>query len=45
LTSGSKHPIYKKVDDIFCKLHKSDKTAVFIDAVEEAVKKRMREKS
>jgi antitoxin PrlF len=37
-------PISKKVDDIFCKLHKSGKTSVSIDAMEEAVKKRLREK-
>lgn len=37
-------PISKKVDDIFGKLHKSGKPSVSIDAMEEAVKKRMRKK-
>ena len=36
-------PVSKKVDDIFCKLHKSGKASVSINAMEEAVKKRMRE--
>jgi len=37
-------PISKKVDDIFGKLHKSGKPSVSIDAMEEAVKKRMTKK-
>lgn len=37
-------PISKKVDDIFCKLHKSDRKAVSIEAMDEAIRNRMKDK-
>ena len=37
-------PISKKVDDIFCKLHKPDRKAVSIEAIDDAIRNRMKEK-
>ena len=37
-------PISKKVDDIFCKLHKPGKKAVSLKAMEDAIKNRMRDR-
>ncbi len=37
-------PISKKVDDIFCKLHKSSRKAVSIEAMNNAVRNRMKDK-
>ncbi|SLM28465.1 Transcriptional regulator, AbrB family [Desulfamplus magnetovallimortis] len=37
-------PISKKVDDIFCKLHKSDQKTVSIDVMNDAIKNRMENK-
>lgn len=37
-------PVSKKVDDIFCKLHRPDMKAVSVEAMKDAVKNRMRDK-
>ncbi|MDA3896624.1 MAG: AbrB/MazE/SpoVT family DNA-binding domain-containing protein [Desulfobacteraceae bacterium] len=37
-------PVSKKVDEIFCKLHKPGKKAVSIEAMEDAVRNRMKDK-
>jgi AbrB family looped-hinge helix DNA binding protein len=37
-------PISKKVDDIFCKLYKPDRKSVSVDAMDDAIKKRMKNK-
>lgn len=37
-------PISKKVDEIFCKLHRSGRKAVTLDAMDDAVGKRMKDK-
>jgi len=37
-------PISKKVDDIFCKLHKPGQTAVSLEAIDNAIRKRMKDK-
>ena len=37
-------PVSKKVDDIFCKLHKAGKKAVSIEDMNDAVRNRMRDK-
>ena len=37
-------PISKKVDEIFCKLHRSGKKAVTLEAMDDAVGKRMKDK-
>lgn len=37
-------PVSKKVDDIFCKLHKPGRKAVSLDAMDDAIKNRMRDK-
>ncbi|NOQ46261.1 MAG: AbrB/MazE/SpoVT family DNA-binding domain-containing protein [Desulfobulbaceae bacterium] len=37
-------PISKKVDDIFCKLHKPDRKAVTIEAMDDAIRNRMKAK-
>ncbi len=37
-------PISKKVDDIFGKLHMPEKKSVSVDAMKNAIKKRMQEK-
>jgi len=36
-------PISKKVDDIFCKLHKPGRKAVSIEAIDEAIRNRMKD--
>jgi len=37
-------PVSKKVDDIFCKLHKSGRKAVSLETIDDAIKNRMRDK-
>lgn len=37
-------PVSKKVDDIFCKLHKPGRKAVSLDAMDDAIRTRMRDK-
>ena len=37
-------PISKKVDDIFCKLHKPGRKAVGIETMNNAIKNRMKDK-
>jgi len=37
-------PVSKKVDEIFCKLHKPDRKAVSLEAMEDAIRNRMRDK-
>ncbi len=37
-------PLSKKVDDIFCKLHKPDRKAISQEAINEAIKNRMKDK-
>jgi len=37
-------PISKKVDDIFCKLHKPNRKAVSIEAIDNAIRNRMKDK-
>ena len=37
-------PISKKVDDIFGKLHKPDRKAIPLEAIDDAIKKRMKRK-
>ena len=37
-------PISKKVDDIFCKLHKPGRKAVSLEAMDDAIRNRMRDK-
>jgi AbrB family looped-hinge helix DNA binding protein len=37
-------PISKKVDEIFCKLHRPDRRAVTLEAMDDAVGKRMKDK-
>ena len=37
-------PISKKVDDIFCKLHKPGQTAVSLETIDNAIRKRMKDK-
>lgn len=37
-------PVSKKVDDVFCKLHRPGKKAVTLEAMGDAVRKRMKEK-
>ncbi len=36
-------PISKKVDDIFCKLHKSNRKAVSVEGMNNAIKNRMKD--
>jgi antitoxin PrlF len=36
--------ISKKVDDIFCKLHKPGRKAVSLEAMDDAIRNRMRDK-
>lgn len=36
-------PISKKVDDIFCKLHNPNRKPVSIEAMDEAIKNRMKD--
>ncbi|MBU1054126.1 MAG: AbrB/MazE/SpoVT family DNA-binding domain-containing protein [Proteobacteria bacterium] len=37
-------PVSKKVDDIFCKLHKPGRKAISIDTMNDVIKDRMRDK-
>mgnify|MGYP006417386049 FL=1 len=37
-------PVSKKVDDIFCKLQKPGRKAVSLEAMEDAIRNRMRDK-
>ena len=37
-------PISKKVDDVFCKLHKHDRKAVTLEAMDDAIRNRMKGK-
>ncbi len=37
-------PVSKKVDEVFCKLHLSDREAASIEAIDNAVMERMKEK-
>ena len=37
-------PVSKKVDDVFCKLHKPGRKAVPLEAMDDAIKNRMRNK-
>ena len=37
-------PISKKVDDIFCKLHKTGRKAVSLEDIDNAIKNRMKRK-
>ncbi|MBT3256443.1 MAG: AbrB/MazE/SpoVT family DNA-binding domain-containing protein [Deltaproteobacteria bacterium] len=37
-------PVSKKVDDIFCKLHKPGRKAVSLEAMGDAIRNRMRDK-
>ncbi len=37
-------PVSKKVDDIFCKLHKPGGKAVSLETMDDAIKNRMRDK-
>ena len=37
-------PISKKVDDIFCKLHRPDRNAVTLEAMDDAIRNRMKGK-
>ena len=36
-------PVSKKVDDIFCKLHKPGRKAVSIEAIDNAIRNRMKD--
>ncbi|GBE11976.1 putative regulator PrlF [bacterium BMS3Bbin14] len=37
-------PISKKVDDLFCKLHKPGRNAVTLEAIDDAISNRMKDK-
>jgi len=37
-------PISKKVDDIFCKLHKPGRKTVTLEAIDDAIRNRMKDK-
>ena len=37
-------PISKKVDDIFCKVHKPERKVVSLDAIDDAIRGRMKDK-
>jgi AbrB family looped-hinge helix DNA binding protein len=37
-------PVSKKVDDIFCKLHRPGRKAVSIEAMDDAIRNRMKDK-
>ncbi len=37
-------PISKKVDDIFCKLHKANRKPVSLEAIDKAIRNRMKDK-
>jgi AbrB family looped-hinge helix DNA binding protein len=36
-------PVSKKVDEIFCKLHKPGRKAVTVEAIDDAIRKRMKD--
>jgi len=36
-------PVSKKVDDLFCKLHKPGRKAVSIEAIDEVIRNRMKD--
>lgn len=36
-------PVSKKVDDLFCKLHRPGRKAVSIEAIDEAIRNRMKD--
>ena len=36
-------PISKKVDDVFCKLHKPGRKAVTLEAIDDAIRQKMRD--
>ncbi|MFK5925356.1 MAG: AbrB/MazE/SpoVT family DNA-binding domain-containing protein [Desulfuromusa sp.] len=38
-------PVTKKVDDVFCKLHKSNRQPVSINAINQAIAERIKDKS
>ncbi|MFW8599854.1 AbrB/MazE/SpoVT family DNA-binding domain-containing protein [Desulfobacterota bacterium M19] len=37
-------PISKKVDDVFCKLHKTNRKPVSLEAIDNAIRNRMKDK-
>lgn len=37
-------PISKKVDDIFCKLHKTNRKPVSLEAIDNAIRNRMKDR-
>ncbi len=37
-------PVSKKVDDIFCKLHNPDRKTVTLEAIDDAIRNRMKDK-
>ena len=37
-------PISKKVDDVFCKLHRPGRKAVTLEAMDDAIRNRMKDK-
>lgn len=37
-------PVSKKVDDIFCKLHNPNRKAVTLEAIDNAIRNRMKDK-
>lgn len=37
-------PISKTVDDVFCKLHNPDRKAVTLEAIDDAIRNRMKDK-
>ena len=37
-------PVSKKVDDVFCKLHKPDRKAVSLEAMDDAIRNKMKAK-
>jgi len=36
-------PAFKTVDELFCRLHKPDRKAVSLEAIDDAIRNRMRE--
>ncbi len=37
-------PISKKVDEVFCKLHKVDRKPISLEAIDDAIRNRMKDK-
>ena len=37
-------PVSKKVDDVFCKLHNPDRKTVTLNAIDDAIRNRMKDK-